>query len=162
MRRMPWMSMRCVAMRCMPWMSMRACERTCVRMRAPVTARLQRLAPLLLAHAEPNGSHATCCTTHIHRLIRSYPLLVSHAEPNDGRGADYAHYSWTQTLGELTVSVPLPAGTKAKMLDVVMRKDSLLVGIKGQAPLLEVWGVDVMQMGSLFVGIKGQAPLLKL
>jgi len=58
-------------------------------------------------------------------------------KPNAGRGADFAHYSWTQTLTEVTVSVPVPAGIKARDLQVVIKKDYLKVGVKGQAPILD-------------------------
>ncbi|KAL3815295.1 hypothetical protein ACHAXA_006797 [Cyclostephanos tholiformis] len=40
-------------------------------------------------------------------------------------------YVWTQTLQELSVSVPLPEGTRGKDLNVVMNKNHLRVGLKG-------------------------------
>jgi hypothetical protein len=42
--------------------------------------------------------------------------------------------SWVQ----VSVSIPVPAGTKAKMLDVVITKTKLKVGLKGQAPIVDV------------------------
>lgn len=48
--------------------------------------------------------------------------------PNAGRGADYGHYSWTQTLSETTVNVPVGAGVKGRQLDVVIGKKKLKVG----------------------------------
>jgi hypothetical protein len=57
--------------------------------------------------------------------------------PNSGRGADHATYSWTQTLQEVTVLVPVPAGTKGRMCDVTITKSKLKVGLKGQPPILE-------------------------
>lgn len=39
---------------------------------------------------------------------------------------------------QVSVSVPVPAGVKAKMLDVVISKTQLKVAIKGQAAILEV------------------------
>eukprot|EP00873_Tetraselmis_striata_P034693 jgi/Tetstr1/454957/TSEL_041818.t1 len=57
--------------------------------------------------------------------------------PNSGNGADHALYQWTQTLQEVTVSVPVPAGTKGRMCDVFISKTKLRVGLKGQAPVLE-------------------------
>ena len=38
----------------------------------------------------------------------------------------------------MTVSVPVPSGVKAKMLDVVLKKDHLRVGVKGQTPIIDV------------------------
>ncbi len=71
-------------------------------------------------------------------LATSPPAPSPCTEPNAGRGADYEHYSWTQTLSEVSVCVPVPAGTKAKGLDVIIKKDHLKVGVKGQTPILEV------------------------
>lgn len=43
---------------------------------------------------------------------------------------------WTQQLSELAVNVPVPAGTKTKMLDIEFTNKRLKVGLKGQAPLI--------------------------
>lgn len=40
---------------------------------------------------------------------------------------------------QVSVSVPVPPGTKAKMLDVVISKNKLKLGVKGQPPIIEVW-----------------------
>ncbi|GAA5821063.1 hypothetical protein JCM10212_003097 [Sporobolomyces blumeae] len=45
-------------------------------------------------------------------------------------------YRWRQTLNDVTVSVPVPPGTKAKQLDVQIKKRSIKVGIKGEEPIL--------------------------
>ncbi|KAF5841749.1 nuclear movement family protein [Dunaliella salina] len=58
-------------------------------------------------------------------------------EPTAGRGYDYGHYSWSQTLPEVNVSVPVPPGIRAKMMDVVISKTKLKVGVKGQPPIIE-------------------------
>ncbi|GIL61051.1 hypothetical protein Vafri_15464 [Volvox africanus] len=58
-------------------------------------------------------------------------------KPNSGRGADLEHYSWGQTLSEVSVSVPVPKGTKGRMLDVVITKTRFKMGLKGQPPILE-------------------------
>jgi CS domain len=46
------------------------------------------------------------------------------------------HYRWTQTLSEVCVTVPLPEGTKTKMLDVDFTNHRLKVGVKGQPPII--------------------------
>jgi CS domain len=58
-------------------------------------------------------------------------------EPNQGNGADLEQYSWVQTLGDLTVSVPVPPGTKGKLCDVRITKNHLTVGLKGQSPIID-------------------------
>lgn len=57
--------------------------------------------------------------------------------PTAQRGAVYAHYSWSQTLKEVSVMVPVPPGTKARQLDVNIRRDHLRVGIKGEKPIID-------------------------
>ncbi len=39
---------------------------------------------------------------------------------------------------QVSVSVPVPPGTKAKALDVVVGKTRLKVGLKGQPPIIDV------------------------
>ncbi|GAA5828060.1 hypothetical protein JCM11251_005715 [Rhodosporidiobolus azoricus] len=46
-------------------------------------------------------------------------------------------YRWRQTLNDVTVSVPVPPGTKGRQLDVVIKKLYVKVGLKGQEPVLE-------------------------
>jgi hypothetical protein len=47
-------------------------------------------------------------------------------------------YSWTQTLSEVTVVVPVPPGTKGRSLDVLIAKQRLRVGVKGQPAIVDV------------------------
>lgn len=49
------------------------------------------------------------------------------AAPNAGNGADLERYSWTQTLAELTLTVPVPAGAKGRDCDVLITKSKLKV-----------------------------------
>ncbi|KAJ7596980.1 HSP20-like chaperone [Mycena floridula] len=46
-------------------------------------------------------------------------------------------YSWTQELGELDIVVPVPKGTRAKDLNVVLQKKKLSLGLKGQDKILD-------------------------
>lgn len=45
-------------------------------------------------------------------------------------------FQWTQELGEVDVTIPVPQGTRGKDLHVVMQKKRLSVAIKGQEPIL--------------------------
>ena len=53
--------------------------------------------------------------------------------PNSGNGADLPNYSWTQTLEEIELKVPIRLGFKLKSKDVVVnfKKRQLQVGVKG-------------------------------
>jgi len=41
-------------------------------------------------------------------------MSETHKEINSGRGCDYDEYSWGQTLKDVTVTIPVPAGTRSK------------------------------------------------
>ena len=47
-------------------------------------------------------------------------------------------YKWTQKIGEVDVSVPIPGNLKAKDLVVEIKKTRIKAQIKGQEPLIEV------------------------
>nr|GAT44146.1 predicted protein [Mycena chlorophos] len=46
-------------------------------------------------------------------------------------------YKWTQELGEVDVTVPVPKGTRGKDLAIVIQKKKLSVGLKGKDKILE-------------------------
>ncbi|KAG0357757.1 nuclear movement protein nudC [Gamsiella multidivaricata] len=46
-------------------------------------------------------------------------------------------YKWKQTLGDVSVSVEVPKGTRSKDLVVDIKKKSLKVGLKGQTPIID-------------------------
>ena len=45
-------------------------------------------------------------------------------------------YSWKQTLQDVDVIVPVPKGTRARELAVVIAKKKLSVGPKGEEPIM--------------------------
>ncbi|XP_012474434.1 protein BOBBER 1 [Gossypium raimondii] len=65
--------------------------------------------------------------------------------PNKGNGLDLENYSWTQTIQEATVIVPVPPGTRSKSVECQMKKSRLKVGLRGQPPIID---------GELFQAIK--------
>ncbi|PPD74799.1 hypothetical protein GOBAR_DD28279 [Gossypium barbadense] len=67
------------------------------------------------------------------------------AFPNKGNGLDLENYSWTQTIQEATVIVPVPPGTRSKSVECQMKKSHLKVGLRGQPPIID---------GELFQAIK--------
>eukprot|EP01039_Chlorochromonas_danica_P005072 gene5072-5571_t len=55
-----------------------------------------------------------------------------------GNGGKTDKYVWTQTLSELTVSVPVPSGTKTRQLNVEITNKRIKVALKGSStPLVE-------------------------
>ncbi|GAV66203.1 CS domain-containing protein [Cephalotus follicularis] len=65
--------------------------------------------------------------------------------PNKGNGLDLENYSWTQSLQEVNVNVPIPAGTKSRFVVCEIKKNHLKVGLKGQSPVID---------GELFMPVK--------
>ncbi|KAI9097901.1 hypothetical protein K1719_025672 [Acacia pycnantha] len=65
--------------------------------------------------------------------------------PNKGNGLDLEKYSWTQTLQEINVIVPVPNGTKSRFVICDIKKNRLKVGLKGQPPIID---------GELFNAVK--------
>ncbi|KAI4145292.1 MAG: hypothetical protein LQ340_006338 [Diploschistes diacapsis] len=46
-------------------------------------------------------------------------------------------YKWTQTIGDLDITVPVPGNLKGRDMDVQLTKTKIRVGIKGQAPIID-------------------------
>ncbi|PON72080.1 Alpha-crystallin, subunit A [Parasponia andersonii] len=65
--------------------------------------------------------------------------------PNQGNGLDLEKYSWTQSLQEVNVVIPVPTGTKARFVVCDIKKNRLKVGLKGQPPIID---------GELFKSVK--------
>ncbi|KAI3990594.1 hypothetical protein MKX01_022894 [Papaver californicum] len=61
----------------------------------------------------------------------------NHRVPNKGNGLDMDNYSWTQSLQEVTINVPVPEGTKSRFVACEIKKNHLKVGLKGQPPILD-------------------------
>jgi len=58
-------------------------------------------------------------------------------KPNSGNGADLDKYSWTQTLQEVELRVPLGGAYKSRDIVVNIEKKHLKVGIKGQPLIID-------------------------
>ncbi|RWW03653.1 hypothetical protein BHE74_00057807 [Ensete ventricosum] len=59
-------------------------------------------------------------------------------KPNSGNGLDFDDYSWTQTLQDVTVNIPVPQGTRSKFVTCEIKKTHLKVGLKGQPLIIDV------------------------
>ncbi|GBG28882.1 Nuclear migration protein nudC [Hondaea fermentalgiana] len=58
-------------------------------------------------------------------------------KPNRGNGADLEKYSWTQTLSEVNVTIPVPAGIKSRDVVCDFGKKRLKVGLRNQEPIID-------------------------
>ena len=65
--------------------------------------------------------------------------------PNEGNGLDMENYSWGQSLQEITINVPVPQGTKSRLVVCDIKNKYLKVGLKGQVPIID---------GELFKAVK--------
>lgn len=57
-------------------------------------------------------------------------------DPNSGNGADLENYSWTQTLSEVTITIPLTPGTARRLIICEIKKNSIKAGLKGKHLIL--------------------------
>lgn len=58
-------------------------------------------------------------------------------KPNAGNGCDLPTYKWTQTLSEIELKVPFGITVRARDVNVKITKKTLLVGLKGQPPIID-------------------------
>jgi hypothetical protein len=47
-------------------------------------------------------------------------------------------YKWVQSIGDVDVTIPVPANIKGRDLDVVLTRNKLKVALKGHPPIVEV------------------------
>ncbi|WMV20716.1 hypothetical protein MTR67_014101 [Solanum verrucosum] len=59
------------------------------------------------------------------------------AAPNNNNGLDLENYSWGQSLQEVNVNIPVPAGTKSRFIVCDISRNRLKVGLKGQPPIID-------------------------
>ncbi|XP_065879241.1 protein BOBBER 1-like [Euphorbia lathyris] len=77
-------------------------------------------------------------------------------DPNEGNGLDMDNHSWTQTLQDLTVSMPVPPGTKSREIVCEIKKKSLKVGLKGEAPIIEGELFETIKLDDCFWNLEDQ------
>jgi len=58
-------------------------------------------------------------------------------KPNTGNGSSTENYSWTQTLEEIEIRVPVPEGTRKRDLEISIKRSHLKITLKGKTPLID-------------------------
>ncbi|CAN6809520.1 unnamed protein product [Brassica oleracea] len=76
--------------------------------------------------------------------------------PNKGNGLDFEKYSWTQNLQEVTVTIPVPSGTKSRSVTCEIKKNRLRVGLKGQDPIIDGEFFNAVKPDDCFWNIEDQ------
>ena len=67
-------------------------------------------------------------------------------------------YRWTQQIGDLDLTAPIPGNLKGKDLDVKITKTSLKAGIKGQDAIIDVRHDFKILLQSSWLSIVNRAP----
>ncbi|XP_065198863.1 nuclear migration protein nudC-like isoform X1 [Sycon ciliatum] len=83
-------------------------------------------------------------------------------KPNAGNGADLEHYSWTQTLGDVEIRIPLKAdfNVRGKHVDVSFKKKALKAGLKGKEPIIDSELSHLIQVADCFWNIEDGSHLV--
>jgi HSP20 family molecular chaperone IbpA len=58
-------------------------------------------------------------------------------------------YKWAQSIGDLDITVEVPGNLKGKDFVVEIKKKKLILGIKGQEPIISVCLLKNFRLGSL-------------
>ncbi|CAN1197871.1 Protein BOBBER 1 [Linum perenne] len=80
----------------------------------------------------------------------------STALPNAGNGLDLDNYTWGQTLQEVTITVPVPPGTRSKQITCEIKKKSLKLAIKGFPAIIEGELHGAVKVGESFWNLEDQ------
>ncbi|KAL0726836.1 hypothetical protein Bca4012_022929 [Brassica carinata] len=76
--------------------------------------------------------------------------------PNKGTGLDFEKYSWTQNLQEVTITIPVPCGTKSRSVTCEIKKNRLKVGLKGQDLIIDGEFFNAVKPDDCFWNIEDQ------
>jgi len=71
-------------------------------------------------------------------LFRLFRFPTSTQQIPTDYGGETKHYKWTQTEDDVSVSVTVPEGLRARDLDVVMKPKHLKVAVKGKESIVDV------------------------
>jgi HSP20 family molecular chaperone IbpA len=71
-------------------------------------------------------------------LTELTPAEEAAARAKEQAEQDALPYKWTQTIGDLDITISVPGNLKGRDIVVDIKKDSISAGIKGQEPILKV------------------------
>lgn len=66
------------------------------------------------------------------------PAEEAAARAKEQAEQDALPYKWTQTIGDVDITILVPGNLKGKDMVVEIKKQSLTAGIKGQEPIIKV------------------------
>ena len=84
---------------------------------------------------------AVCSCCHSGRCVAGIDDAIAHivcidvSEPNSGNGGETECFTWTQTLSELIVKAPVRVGIRGKHMNVNIRQEHIVFGIKGESAM---------------------------
>lgn len=70
--------------------------------------------------------------------IEPTPAEEAAARAKEQAEQDALPYKWTQTIGDLDISLTVPGNLKGRDIVVDIKKTSISAGIKGQEPTIKV------------------------
>lgn len=80
--------------------------------------------------------------------------------PNAGNGGEAEHYTWTQTLQDVDVRIRVPAGTTAKQINCVFKKNHLVFGLKGSEPMIDAEFYNEVHVDDCFWTLEDRSTVL--
>eukprot|EP00051_Salpingoeca_urceolata_P025466 m.458370 g.458370 ORF g.458370 m.458370 type:complete len:308 (-) comp20337_c2_seq1:112-1035(-) len=65
------------------------------------------------------------------------PNTAGKLKPNEGNGANYEHFSFTQSLSDLEIRIPLEKKVRGKDCHVIVDQSHIKAGLKGLDPIVD-------------------------
>lgn len=81
---------------------------------------------------------SSCQTKRIKNKVYDYFNINTNIEAPISGGGKTDKFTWIQDISTVSMYIDVPQETKAKMIDVIFKKKELVVGFKGEEPILKV------------------------
>ena len=101
-------------------------------------------------------------TDNVATNMASTPPELTPAEEAAARAKEQAEqdalpYKWTQTIGDVDITISVPGNYKGRDLNVDIKKQKIVAGIKGQDPIISVRGSSTFYHPLLLSGALADA-----